>query len=294
MKSIYTIFTVAVLLGTSLWNCTERIDVEVDSSFTRLVVEGYVTTDTAAHRVRLSTTSDYFYNQPAPAVSAATVTIDDGDRVHTLTESDTLPGMYYTDAGFHGVPGRVYTLVIRDVDVDGDGRAEEYTASSELNPVNPIDSIKLRYFDAFGTTGYEVQVYAWDSPKPDWYSFKVHRNGKLLTDTLTELIVQNDEFFNGNYTYGITSQFLSNDKPDEVVEIGDTITFEINGITEEYYKYVVEAQSQIFPQTPLFSGPPANIRTNLDNNAIGFFTAYSVKYSSTVATAEVIDGGIRE
>ncbi len=294
MKRNKSIYAVLLILGISLWNCTERIDLEVDSSFTRLVVEGYVTTDTAAHWVRLSTSSDYFYNQPAPAVRGASISIDDGQTVHPLVESGTLPGVYFTSAGFHGIPGRTYTLNVRDVDIDGNGVPEQYSASSTMNTVNPIDSISLRYFNAFGTTGYEVQVYAWDSPKKDWYSFKVHKNRKLLTDTLYEMIVQNDDFFNGNYTYGITSQFLSNEKPEEVVRIGDTITFEINGITEEYYKYIVEAQSQIFTQTPLFSGPPANIRTNLDNNAIGFFTAYSVKYSSTIATADVVDGGIHQ
>lgn len=294
MKKTGNIVIISGLLAIMLWNCTERIDLKVDSSYTRLVVEGYVTTDTAAHWVKLTTTSDYFYNQPAPPVTGARLTIDDGDLVHPLTESDTLPGLYHTSSDFFGIPEKTYILRIRDVDVDGDGVPEEYSASSALNPVNPIDSIKLRYFDAFGSTGYEVQVYALDSPRKDWYAFKVHKNGVLLTDTLYELFMVNDDFFNGNYTYGITSQFLSNDKPEEIVRVGDTITFEINGITEDYYNFLVEAQSQIFPQTPLFSGPPANIRTNLDNGAIGFFAAYSVNYSSTVATSDVVNGGVQQ
>jgi len=288
MKKIKSIVLITSFLTVFSWNCTERINVEVDSGFARLVVEGYVTTDTVPHWVRLSTTSDYFYNQKAPAVRAANVSIVDGERLYTLTESDTEPGTYYTSANFHGIPGRTYTLNIDGVDIDGDGTTEEYSASSMLNPVNPIDSIKLRQFNAFGQKGYEVQVYAWDSPQTDWYAFKVIRNRKLLTDTLYEMIVQNDEFFNGNYTNGITSQFLSLDKPDEILEVGDTVTFEINGITEDYYNYVIEAQSQIFSQTPLFSGPPANIRTNMDNGAIGFFTAYALHRSSVLATSEIV------
>jgi hypothetical protein len=286
IKTIIIIFSISI----SLWNCTERIDIELDSTYTRLVVEGFVTSDTAAHWVRLSETSDYFLNKTAPAVSGAEVVIDDGEQLHMLTESDTMPGWYFTSPDYHGIPGRTYTLIISNVDIDGDGKFEEYTASSRMNPVNPLDSIKLEWFDTF-FSGYQVRVWAWDSPEPDWYSFKVWKNGILLTDTLYELIVQNDEFFNGNYTYGIPSQFLSIDKPDEVVEVGDTITFEINGITEEYYNYVVEAQSQIFSQTPLFSGPPANISSNIDNGAIGFFAVYSVNYSSTIATADVVNGG---
>jgi hypothetical protein len=288
MKRISIKILAIVLITFFLWSCTERIQVEVDSSFTRLVVEGSVTTDTTSHWIRLSTTSDYFLNQTAPAVENATITIDDGEQVHTLAESDTMPGHYSTSSDYFGIPGKIYTLRIRNLDIDGDGVMEEYTASSELRPVNPVDSIKIRPFEAFGDFGYEIQVYAWDSPEKDWYAFKAIKNGKLLTDTLTELWVQNDEFFNGNYTYGITSQFLSTEKPDEVLEVGDTVTFEINGITEDYYNYVIEAQSQIFPQTPLFSGPPANIRTNFDNNAIGFFVAYSLDRSSAIATADIV------
>lgn len=289
MKTLKTIIFISAL-SLSLWNCTERIELELDSTYARLVVEGFISNDTTVHWVRLSETSDYFQNETAPPVSGAEVVLDDGVQLHTLTESDTLPGWYLTSPDYYGIPGRTYTLIIKNVDIDKDGKAEEYTAASTMKPVNPIDSIKIEWFDTF-ISGYQVRVWAWDSPDPDWYAFKVWKNGVLVTDTLYELIVQNDEFFNGNYTYGIPSQFLSTDKPDEVVEVGDTITFEINGITEEYYYYIVEAQSQVFPQTPLFSGPPANIRTNLENGAIGFFEAYSVNYNSTIATEDVVNGG---
>jgi len=112
-----------------------------------------------------------------------------------------------------------------------------------------------------------------------------------------------DHTFGGSWTidgttFKINMEFSSSDSTQvgtsrEVIfdYQGDTITFEINGITEDYYNYIVEAQSQVFPQTPLFSGPPANIRTNIDNGAIGFFAVYSVKFSSTIATADVVNGG---
>ncbi len=265
-----------------LWQCTERIDVEVDSTYARLVVEGSVTTDTTQHSVKLSLTSDYFYNQPAPPVSNAIVQIDDGDTLVFLTESTEEPGRYYTDSNFSGVPGNTYILRITNVDIDNDGVFEEYTASSHMNPVNDIDSIQLELMESAYFSLYQVLVYAWDPPTKDFYAFKIYKNGILMTDTLYELIVQDDEFFNGNYTYGIPSQFLDQQKEQEILYPGDTVTFEINGITEEYYKYVIEAQSEIFYQTPLFSGPPANISTNLDNGALGFFVAYSIKRSSTV------------
>ena len=67
MNRITTAFIITAIAA-FLWNCSERIELELDSTYTRLVIEGSVTTDTMAHWVRLSTSSDYFYNQLAPAV----------------------------------------------------------------------------------------------------------------------------------------------------------------------------------------------------------------------------------
>jgi len=283
---IVRIIIVSAILFSLFGQCTERIDVKVDSTYTRLVVEGYVSTDTMSHFVKLTTTRDYFYNNPSPGVPNAIVRIDDGETITELKESADQPGKYLTDPDFYGEPGKTYTLMISNVDVDGDGILEEYIASSILNPVNEIDSIALEHIGSNHFSVYQVLVYAWDSPEKDYYAFKVHKNNKLMTDTLYELIVQDDEFFNGNYTYGIPSQFFDQYKEEEVIHNGDTITFEINGITEEYYNYVTEALSEIYTQTPLFSGPPANISTNVSNGAVGFFVAYSVNRCSTIAEIE--------
>jgi len=275
-----------LLLFTCLCQCTERIEVEVDSSYVRLVVEGSVSTDTIRHSVRLTTSSDYFYNQPAPNVSDAIVTISDGDSTIFLSESQDHPGTYLTHSGYYGVPGKTYTLTISHVDVDNNGEYEEYTASSELKPVNKVDSIQLEPLTSDYYNIFQILVFALDPPTKDFYAFRVLKNRILVTDTLHELVVQDDLFFNGNYIYGAPSQFLDQNEQDEVIQPGDTITFEINSITEEYYQFIIEAQSEIFYQTPMFSGPPANISSNISNDAIGFFTAYSVDRCSIVYNGE--------
>jgi hypothetical protein len=269
-----------------LCQCTERIEIEVDSSYTRLVVEGYISTDTLQHSVRLTTTSDYFYNQPAPDVTGAIVTISDGDSTTYLSESEDHPGLYLTHSGYYGIPGKTYTLTVSHVDVNKDGVYEEYTASSELRPINKVDSIQLEPLTGNYYNLFQILVFALDPPVKDFYAFKVLKNRILLTDSLQELIVEDDIFFNGNYIYGAPSQFLDQTKKDEIIKPGDTVTFEINGITEEYYNFILEAQSEIFYQTPMFSGPPANISSNISNGAIGFFTAYSVDRCSIVYKGE--------
>jgi hypothetical protein len=262
--------------------CTEPIDVKLDSAYSRLAVEGYITTDTARQKVRLIRSGDYFYNKPAEPVSDALVSISDGDNTVILHENSDDPGIYLTDPGYYGIPGKTYTLNISRVDIDNDGEMEEYTASSELRPVNPIDSIHLENLKGTDFNIYEVLVFAWDPPATNFYAFRILRNGNLVTDSLHELIVQDDVFFNGNYANGIPAQFLDQSEKDEIIQPGDTITLEINGITEEYYNFIIEAQSEIFYQSPIFSGPPANISSNISNGALGFFTAYSAARSSVI------------
>jgi hypothetical protein len=271
-----------LLLLSVLSQCTERIEVEVDSSFTRLAVEGYISTDTTQHKVRLTRSGDYFYNQPAQPVSDATVSISNGDSVVILSESNEYPGLYLTDPDYYGLAGKTYTLAVTGVDIDEDGVSEEYSASSELRSVNSIDSIQLEKLNGPDFTIYQVLLYALDPPVKNFYAFKVYRNGYLITDSLHEMLVQDDVFFNGNYTFGIPVQFLNQSEKDEIILPSDTITLEINGITDKYYNFILEAQSEIFYQTPLFSGPPANISSNISNGALGFFAAYSVTRSSVV------------
>ncbi len=264
-------------------SCTEEVEIELDSTFTRLVVYGEITTDTTAHRVELKKSADYFFNQPAQTVSNAVVEISYGDTSLRLLENPELPGIYETPADFYGVVGQTYNLSVNGVDIDENGESEEYTASSYLPGINDIDSIKLKYTSNSFFAGWEIQVWTYDPADiRNYYAFKSLINNRLVSDTLTEIVIQNDDLFNGNFTYGITSQFLDAAKEDEKVVEGDTVTFEANGITEEYFNFMFQSQSESFGQNPLFSGPPANISSNISNGALGFFTAYSITRSSAI------------
>jgi len=247
------------------------------------VVFGEITTDTTKHKIELKRSANYFFNQPAEGISGAIVEISVEDRSLLLRENPDRPGTYETPADFYGEPGKTYNLSISGVDINEDGITEDYVASSYMPVINPIDSITLKYTANSFFSGWEIQVWTYDPADiNNFYVFKALINKKLVTDTLTELVVQNDDLFNGNYTYGITSQFLLESKEDEKLFPGDTVTFEANSITEDYYNFLIEAQSESFGQTPLFSGPPANISSNISNGALGFFTAYSITRSSKI------------
>lgn len=270
-----------ILAASALWAgaCTEEVDIDLDSTYTRLVVDGQVTTDTTRHYVKLSKTMDYFSNQPADPVQGAQVKIND----QLLEESDSIPGLYLTDPDFYGLPGQTYHLTIEGVDIDENGSPETYTASSRIHSIVRGDSIDLvyqEYTDDLKMWG--IRLYAQDPPEENFYLFKVHKNDTLLTDTIDEYVIQEDVTFNGNYVPGVVVQNLESSKKDEMVRAGDRITLEVNSITQEYYKYIIELTSETAQNTPLFSGPRANIRTNIEGqrNAVGFFRAYSISRMS--------------
>lgn len=273
--SLFVLFNLVV-------SCTEIVDIELDSTFTRLVVYGTITTDSIRHEVQLTTTTDYFFSEAPPSIENATVTVSYGNTSVNLSASGERPGIYFFPDALRGVPGMQYDLLIEGVDVDQDGIIETYSASTTMPVIAPPDSISVQKFISPFFSGYQVAIWSPDPPGVNFYNFKLWRNSELLNRRLSDYTVQPDDFFQDNYIPGLPIGFLDDDDEDEAVFPGDTVTLEVNSITEEYYNFITEAQSEIFGNNPLFSGPPANVSTNLENGAVGIFTAYSIEKVSKV------------
>lgn len=277
MKSILNIAALLIIISA----CTEKIDIDLGTTYTRLVVEGQITSDTGVHWVNLSKTTDYYFNELPPVISGATVRISDDNGLDLqLQENIEIRGRYETPGQFFGIPGHTYTLDIELPEPVND--QTHYEATCKMRPVAPIDTITVEYLENW--EAFAVKIYAQEPPTTDFYAFQIIKNGRLITDTISEVWISDDRYFNGNYTNGVAVYYLFPDNgPDEDVVAGDTITLKMSSITEEYYRFIFELQDQTFDfRNPLFSGPPANVTTNISNEGCGFFAAYSSYYSSTV------------
>jgi hypothetical protein len=271
-------FTITILL-LSVLACTERIEIKLDESSVKLVVDGAITTDTLAHKVVLTKTTSYFYDQPAPPVTGAKVTISDGETVFNLEEAK--PGEYFTEPDVYGIPGKTYTLKIRLTEKIGG--YTDYTSSSIINIVSSLDSIHLNFHPDWSEQGmWEVRSYFRDQPTTDYYRFVVSRNNESISDTINEWFVTDDRFFVGNYTYDLPVAFLDQATSDERLQNGDIVTVEMNSIGKAYAQFISDAQAELMGSYPLFTGPPANVKGNINNGAIGFFAAYSVSRAYTI------------
>ena len=267
--------------------CTEIIDnISLDTTRPRLVVEGYISTDTTRQMVKLSKMGDALKKDPIQVISNAVVTISDGSTTFGLTEDQLQKGTYYTAPDVFGVPGRTYTLQIKNVDINGDNVMEEYTAQSLLKRLNPIDSVHLVYNNLYrDTNGWSVNLFSMDPGQGrNFYLIKILRNNQLLTDSIFKYSITDNNGFEGKYFDGYPVYSLREDRKDEKLSPGDTVTVEMYGITEDYYSFISSYISDYYPKVPIFSGPSANIPTNIKpaDDAVGIFTAYSIKRKSVI------------
>jgi hypothetical protein len=270
------------LISSILVSCTEEIEVELDTTYARLVVDGSVSADTGRYMIELTTTSDYFSNVPAPRVVSATVELSDGENTFPLTE--TIPGVsgsYTTEEDFCGKPGKTYRLSIQLQEPIG-GK-DGYEASSDLKTVTIIDSVATKLQPDWGPEGiWLIKLWAQEpGDEENFYMFNLYRNGTLLTDTITKKVVADDRFINGNYMNGIDVMYLNNANSWETIKPGDTITLQMSGITKEYYNFINQVRQSGF-SVPFFSGPPANVQGNVNNGGVGFFAAWSNSWYTTV------------
>jgi hypothetical protein len=162
---------------------------------------------------------------------------------------------------------------------------EEYTAVSELRKENPIDSIHIVYQNSDShMRGWDINLYAMDPGGRNYYLIKVLKNNVMITDSIFKYSFTNNIGFEGKYYDGFQAYFLQESMPNERLKTGDTLTVEMYGITEAYYHFILDYITEYYPKIPIFSGPSANISTNIEPNgtAVGFFAVSSVRRKSVI------------
>lgn len=262
MKKLHLLLSGIVIF---LAGCTEKIDIELYETYSRIVIEGSITNRQLMHTIKLSKSSSYFSNEKAEMISGAEVSISESYSngelrgIHQLIEYE--PGIYKTDKNVMGFPGLFYTLTVNIV-------GKQYAATSEMRPVTRIDSIHF-FTDEENPRIFLIALYAREPSTPgDYYMWSVYKNYQLVTNTITELIFKNDELINGKYISGIIVQTVKG-------SMGTLVTLKMSSITKEYFNYNIALLKEAIYNEGPFEAAPANIKGNISNGALGFFSAQS-------------------
>ena len=294
MRRYLEIFLGAVFLM-AIASCTKRIDIKTDDAPPRLVVYGYITSDTMQHSIRITRSAGYFTTNSPEGVSHATVTISDNEgNVISLTENDTVPGLYQTAPDVYGEEGKTYTLDMR-LDFDGDNIPEHYQSSEAyLQTIHYIDSIKLQPSDLMPNS-VEVRLFAKNTGENEnhFFTIFVAINDSVVNPNINRFFVIDNAMFRGMpYIYNVPCYFLNQDPANEfrneILHLGDKVTLNMNAISKEYATFISNVQSEIRVSIPIFGGPPANVPTNIrcmepngKTSVSGFFTAFPSRYAHT-------------
>jgi hypothetical protein len=271
-----------------LFSCTARIDIHTEASAPRLVIYGSITTDTMQHSIKITRSGGYFSTAKPEGVSHAEVSIHTDKETLFLQESSTEAGLYQTDGSVFGREGETYRLSVA-MDFDEDGRQEVYEAVSYMPGAPRIDSIG---FSPSLLSDSYLEVLVWGylpEAEENYLSFHLYRNFEIVNDSLQGFFIIDDRYMDKKEIAGVSCFFLNQEKEDNLLREGDVITVRIDGITKEYASFIRDAQSELWGSDPIFSGPPANVQTNIigknsSGNLLvsGFFTAFSGSKKTTV------------
>lgn len=256
-QSVIGILLAVMLL--LLGACEREIFLELEEEDRRVVIQGWLTNLDEPSRFSVGYSGSFFDAVEMEMIPGAQMVVrDDFGNAEELQE--VAPGIHETVA-FRAVQQRNYTL---EVEVNG----EVFTATNYMPRISTIKYAFPVYNDTivFGE-GYYIFMAA-DEPAGlgDYYQFRMYRNDSLF-DSPSDVLVSDDALVDGQ------ESFFLYPYPHEK---GDTVVAEVRGISELSYTYFISYLQQANGGGGPFGSPPANLITNWDNKALGFFGTAAV------------------
>ncbi len=246
------------ILFVTLYSCEEVVEVDLQESKPRLVVEASIIWEKGnsgnTQIITLTTTSSYFASAISPAKDAMVEVISSTGDTFNFNEIE--PGIY-VNTNFLPEINMEYRLTIRY-------KNEMYTAKEIMIPVVELENVEQTLNGGFSGNDIELKAYFNDPAEiSNYYLFK------FIFDDLS-VQIYDDEFTNGNRTFA----YFSN----KDLTIGDEVRFEIQGISESFYEYLYILSSQAGENNGgPFQTQPTTVRgniineTNEGNFAFGYF-----------------------
>lgn len=289
----FLVKTAASFLAVCMCGCTETIELDTDNAKPVIVIYGVLTDVPSYQKIEISSSTGYFDNQPNPRISDALVSITSEDGTeYTLTEVDTVPGLYRTSVLMSGTPGKRYTLTVK-TDFDGDGVGETYSAEAKMEQKIDLDSITITTPEMMGYKFFSINMYAMDVPDKSYYFIRYQVNDSVY-NKISRYIVFDDMGIEEQYINGALIGYFPDRKEKDrfteedaqhmtFIKPGDTIRIQLCSISKGYYNFLLQCQKEIAGENPFFGGPLSNVTTNLSNGAIGYFAARTISEKQHVA-----------
>lgn len=244
--------------------CQKVINIKVDNAATQLVIEGNVTNQLEQQSVKISQSVPFTNTNTFPAVSGAVVTISDNKGNNYKLTEGTTAGTYLSNR-FTGRTGNIYTLTVQT-------NGKTYTGSSTMPALVNFDQVTYRDDVFNGKNNKLMTVYFHDPTSVvNQYLFVMYVNNILIKTIFTS----DDSFTNGG---NVDLDLYQNDIN---ILTGDAVIVEMQSIDRGIFTYWYSLSQQ---QNNAAGGgtAPSNPPSNLNNNALGYFSAHTVQKHTVI------------
>lgn len=233
-------------------SCEKVIEIKLDESSRRIIIEGLIDDLGNQAMVKINRTVS-FSSDTFDFVSGALVTIsDDIGNNDTLIEVNQ--GIYIS-SGITGTPEHTYYLKVK---IEG----EIYESTCRMPKRELIDSIGYVYnrlSDPFTKPGYQTACYFTNSSGVrEYFRLRYFINQQEIIG------------FNLASSGGGLEQYIFGDGE---IKNGDSLTIYLLSIDKEVHAYLSNLERIATPVFQVFT--PYNPTSNISNNALGYFLAYS-------------------
>jgi hypothetical protein len=263
-----------LLLPLLLLSCEEKTDWELDTNEPKvIVVEGVLTDERKAHEVRISGPMTDPNGTPEP-VSGAFVAIYETDqagnnRAYRLRQIQ--PGRYLTDTTVRALNGRLYTLFIFY-------QGQEYWGSSYMVQVDQLDSLKYHKVPD-RDYWYELNFKETDHPSMveidlNWGHLIGFRN-LPPEQTQARIIYYTVKSIDVNKIFKPAKERVP-------FPLGTRVYRRQYSMNQWQEDFVRTLMAETEWRGGLFDVQPGNVRTNLSEGAVGYFSVSQVVADTTV------------
>jgi hypothetical protein len=263
---MYTIrFSALFILLALFSSCEKAIDLNLENSDPKYVIEGVVTNEAGGAKVLLSQSKKFTDDNTFTGVSGAQVSVESDGKVYSFEPTAT--GVYQNST-LTGIPGHTYHLTVKVGD-------KTYTSASTMPQPVSLDSIYVMN-DEFATNkdGSKMRLatvkYKDPAAEENYYRFVQYIDNKKEKT----VFVDDDEFTDGQTVNSRLNYNNDNDDPAREIRTGKQLMVEMQCIDAAVYKY-------FFSLTTGASGDgnnaaPSNPMSNISGDGLGYFSVYTI------------------
>jgi len=238
-----------------LFSCQKVIQLNLNTSPTQIVIQGNVYDQAGPDTVKITNSVRFDQSNVYPAVTGAKVTISTNlGESEVLTEITS--GVYITSK-LPGVPGRTYTLTVVTA-------GQTYTSISTMPYAVKIDSIYLKN-STFGKNKEATIKFQDPANVKNYYRVIEFVNNVKQN----QFNVINDKVFEGKITNYVIRGAVDKDI---ALKTGDKVSVWLESLDPDAYEYFRTAITDSRE-----SATPTNPVSNINNSALGYFNACSVR-----------------